>query len=293
MNLANALRPGGNAANCAVCGSPAAYFAEAGGCPYYKCRGCGSIFIEPAILSAIDGGKQLLEYDEPYWRRELPAAKQRAYGPALARMAEVLHYCRTEVRNFIDIGTGPGYFLDAVSKYLPNSRHIFHACEKFPPPQEFRTDHPNYFIGDVAEMGKKFDAGLCMEVVEHLTPAMLDQLLAGLATASNRGAAYIFNSGFSAYVEQEDRAYLDPLVRGHIASYSITALTTVARRHGFSVTPIEGKNWACLLEYMAGDTTPPRNRIWTAKKANLSILEDKDMGSALRLLGLESARAMD
>lgn len=293
MNIGNSLRPRSKTASCAVCGSAGAYFAQAGGHPYYKCRGCGSICIEPSVLSAIDGGKLLLQYDEHYWKRELPAAKQRAYGPALARMAEVLHYCRTEVRNFIDIGTGPGYFLDAVSKYLPNSRHIFHACEKFPPPQEFRTGHPNYFLGDVADMAMKFDAGLCMEVIEHLTPAMLDRLLAGLAAASNRGAAYIFNSGFSAYVELEDRDYLDPLGRGHIVSYSIEALAATARRHGFSVLPIEGKNWACLVEYMAGDTTPPRNRIWTAKKTNLAILEDKDMGSALRLLGLETARATD
>jgi hypothetical protein len=66
-----------------------------------------------------------------------------------------------------------------------------------------------------------FDAGVCIEVIEHLTPATLRTLVAQLAGRSRPGSLYLFNSGQPAFVEQEDPAYLDPHGRGHVVSYSI------------------------------------------------------------------------
>jgi SAM-dependent methyltransferase len=208
-------------------------------------------------------------------------------------MSEIFHYARLPIRTFLDIGSGPGYFLDAVAKYLPNSTDIFHAVEKFPPPPEYRTKSTNYFIGDIADFPQKVDGGLCMEVIEHMNPSTVQGLFQSLANISEKDAIYIFNTGMPDYVRNEDQNYIDPIIRGHIVSYSVKAVEILAKPFGFSVLAIPGKTWAFVLEYnaVARPDEDIRDRIWTAHQENINVLTDKDMGSALRILGMETARA--
>ncbi|GHU46879.1 hypothetical protein FACS1894200_01370 [Spirochaetia bacterium] len=138
-------------------------------------------------------------------------------------MAELFHYARIPIRKFVDIGSGHGYFLDAVGKYLPESKEMFFAVEKFPPPVAHRTHSNNYFIGDTADFSEKVDGGVCMEVIEHMEPRTVKNLFQSIACISNPGAIYIFNTGMPDYVRNEDPDYLDPTVRGHIGSYSVQA----------------------------------------------------------------------
>jgi spermidine synthase len=72
-------------------------------------------------------------YQDLYWAKELLAAKSRASGVSIARAAEVFILARKQIKTFLDIGTGPGFFLDAILKYLPDSDATFLGVERFPP----------------------------------------------------------------------------------------------------------------------------------------------------------------
>ena len=275
---------------CPVCRSATAeLWRVVEGFDYFRCAGCESIAIDPRVLSDVDDGRFIQAYRENYWRDELSAAKERSYGPALARVAEVLLYARRPVRRFLDVGAGPGYLLDALSCYLPASKDLFHGVELFPP--KAHTSHPNYHAGPVASLSGTFDAGSCIEVVEHLTPTMLGHLLGQLAEHSAPQALFIVNSGLPEYVLHEDPGYMDPLRRGHIVSYSIAAMRMIGAEHGFSVLPLRGKSWAYLLEYHSeSPRDEPLDRIWSALPENKQILHDPAMGSLLYVLGIDTAR---
>lgn len=279
---------------CPLCAGPVgAPYATVAGHDYYLCEACDFIALSPSALAHIDGGAGIRSYGDDYWASELAAARERAWGPALARVAETLLYCRIPVRRFLDIGTGAGLLLEALAWHLPAARAVFHGVELFPPPPAARTPHANYHIGAVRDLAGPFDAGSCIEVIEHLTPRMLDGLVGDLAGVSARGACYIFNTGLTDYVRHEDPAYLDPVGRGHICVWSVTAARRVFEPHGFAVHPLPGKTWAFIAEYAA---TPPgegtvADRIWTALPGNVALLRDPATGSVLHLLGMESARA--
>ena len=111
---------------------------------------------------------------------------------------------------------------------------------------------------------------------------------------SNPGALYIFNTGMPDYVKNEDLAYLDPITRGHLVSYSLEAMSILSGRHGFAAHRIPGKTWAFALEFDVDKDIVKediRDRIWRALPENLQILCDSNYGSVLRILGLETVRA--
>src|SRR5687768_16284943 len=113
------------------------------GYDYYQCLNCHSLYIDVEYLKKIDEGFNIVKYEEGYWKEELESARLRSYGPALARLAEAIYYCRIPINRFLDIGTGPGYILDAVTKLLPDHADIFYGVELFPPDPQFRTKSKN------------------------------------------------------------------------------------------------------------------------------------------------------
>lgn len=260
---------------------------------YYQCLKCESLFLEKKYMTQVDEGRRVVKYGETYWNSELIAAKERAYGPCLARAAEAFYYCQREINTFLDIGTGPGYFLDAITKYLPSQTNMFYGIEKFPPKETERTNHANFLVGDLEDLELKFDAGLCVEVVEHLTPKMLRNLLKGLASVSNDKALYIFNTGLPEYVLNEDINYLDPIKRGHVGCYSVKGINVIAQKYGFKAFPIKGKTWAYCLEFNSAYSTDHdiTTRVWSALEINKGKLIDMDMGSTLQILGRETVLA--
>src|SRR4030095_9011064 len=113
--------------NCPVCDSlDLRLFKEVGKFTYYECHFCDVIFIAPDILDEVDAGRGLVSYNGDYWKEELYAARERSWGPALARVAEVFLYARLRIEKFIDIGSGPGYLLDALQYQLASASHIFY-----------------------------------------------------------------------------------------------------------------------------------------------------------------------
>ncbi len=276
---------------CPVCGASATRpYHVVEGYQYYECDACGSLFIDPHIIAEMDAGRPIRTYDQAYWDAESKESRERSFGAALSRVAETLLYARLPVRKFLDIGTGPGFLLDALSTYLPASRDIFWGIERFPP--EKHTQHPHYTIGSLADLPGTFQAGVCIEVVEHLTPAMLRNLIASLASKSEPNSIYLFNTGLSSFVRKENLHYLDPVTRGHIVSWGLAGLTRLFEEQGFHLTPLPGKSWAFVVEYQpTASEVPFDQRIWRPVAANKAILHDPVMGSHMYVVGIDTARA--
>ncbi|WP_293034546.1 methyltransferase domain-containing protein [Paraburkholderia sp.] len=234
-------------------------------------------------------------YNDAYWKMELCAARERSYGSSLQRVAETFFYCRLPITRFVDIGSGPGYLLDALAAALPDAANMFFGVELFPPESAFRSKHPNYKLCPLAEIGQKFEAGVCIEVIEHLTPSMLDTLAKQIAQTSAPGAIYLINSGQPEYVLTEDPGYLDPHGRGHVMSYSIEAVRLIFEPHGFTIIPLPGRHWAFLVEYQSEFITKEpieqlEARIWSPVPENVATLRDGGGGPLMYCAGLDTAR---
>jgi SAM-dependent methyltransferase len=219
------------------------------------------------------------------------AAWSRSHGPSLARVAEVFLYARRPIRRFLDVGCGPGYLLDALAAYLPASKDLFWGVELFPP--AVHSAHPHYRRGGVAELDGVFDAGICMEVVEHMTPAQVRGLARDLAAVSAPDSLYLINTGMPAFVKTMAPDYLDPYRRGHIVSYSVKGIDALFAPAGFVTRRLEGKDWACLIEFRPTRTERKNvaERIWSPEPSNARALRDPQMGELLYVLGIDTARA--
>ncbi len=280
--------------HCCVCESrDVNLFREAGEYAYYECRSCGVLFISPEILAKIDNGATLVNYSGNYWKEELYAARERAWSTSLARVAELFLYARIPIRKFVDIGSGPGYLLDALEYQLPSAKRLFYANELFPPPVSERTTSENFLKGNFTNFPFDFDAGCCIEVIEHLTPAMVKNLFRDLASKSKPNSIYLFNTGLSHYIRNEDPGYLDPFVRGHIVGWSIAGLRALLINTGFEILPIPGKSWAFIAEYRPDHNFKGNleDRIWQAVAENTATLKDHKTGGLMYVLGLDTARA--
>lgn len=264
-------------ADCPVCNSGKSSFYETiDGFDYMQCGACGSLHIARDVLEDIDAGKSTRIYDAAYWQEELRAARERANGAALVRAGEAILYARRPVTRFLDVGTGPGYLLDRLGEQFPGRTNSFYGVELFPP-QEHST-HPNYRVGEVAELDMTFDAGVCIEVIEHLTPQMLSRLAKGLAKVSAAGSLWLFNTGMPGYVLKEDRGYLDPLHRGHIVSYSLPGIAKIFEPHGFDVKAIPGKSYAFIVELKpVADVPDFAHRIYQPLAENKAFLEESGL----------------
>ncbi len=234
---------------CPVCGerSHTALFTNISGHQYYSCADCDLLFIEPDVLEKMDGGVPVRPYDDAYWSDEEPSARERARADGLVRSGEAILYSRREMRRFLDIGTGPGLLLDELASTYPQYPQMFNGVEMFPPPQH--SSNPNYVIGSLADLNGKFDGGVCIEVIEHITPTMLRALAMQLAEVSEVDSLWLFNSGMPEYVRVQDPGYLDPLGRGHIISYGIPALQRIFEPAGFRVSAIPGMTFAWIAEF--------------------------------------------
>lgn len=274
---------------CSVCNSEAQLWRNVDGFDYSDCRQCDSIALDSVGIAMLDEGTFPRNYSASYWDAEIASSKDRSWGVGLARAAEAMLYCRIPIYKFIDIGTGPGMLLDALSTYLPNSADKFFGIELFPP--ENYSQHPGYRIGELADQSDMFDCGVCIEMIDHLSPSMLHKLVRALADRSNEQALYIFNTGLSSFTRDQNPDYIDPLNRGHVISWGIPALKQIFEPLGFTIWPLRGKSWAFAAEYMSVDSRDPIDRIWSPNPENRALLHDPNMGSVMHLLGLETARA--
>lgn len=262
------------------------------GVAFLRCDGCGTILAEQAFLDRTMAGEGRV-YDDAYWKEELSSARERGYGASLIRLAEVFAYARRPIRRFLDVSSGAGTLLDAVSELLPEIADTFWGIEPFPPPLAFRSQHQQYCVGFLSSLSGRFDGGTCIEVIEHLPPALLKQLALDLGAVSEPGALWYFNSAQPDFVETYDRNYLDPYKRGHIASYSINGLRYIFENAGFTLHALPGRGWAFLAEY---GNHPPQDgnalltRVWTMLPENREHLASGRFGHLLLAAAVESAK---
>ncbi len=270
----------------------AGFLRDVDGVAFFRCSECGSLFADPDFLRQVDTGG-IANYGDTYWSEECASAQERSYGGSIARAAEIIRLSRIPLRRFLDIGCGPGYLLDSLSTLLPGIADMFHGVELLPPPEGRRSRHPNYRIGTIEDLDGLFDGGVCIEVIEHLTPMILGILIGQLAARSTPGALYFFNSAQPSFVEASDPAYLDPKRRGHIVSWSIAGIRRIFEPAGFNVIPLPGRDWAFLAEY-----GPPRTLsaddlmswLWTPVTENMALLRDQEFGALFTTIGIESSR---
>ena len=258
---------------------------------YYQCSSCDSIFADREQYDA--GVISRKAYDETYWAKEVVAARERCFGPGLVRVAETMFYARHPVQRFLDISCGGGLLLDAMSDLNPEFGARMVGIEPFPPPKEFCSTHPNFKVGYISDLSEKFDAGVCIEVIEHLWPSTLRELLIALATVSNKGSVYFFNSAQPSFVIENGMTYLDPIHCGHIVSYSLSGARSLFSECGFTVHALEGRDWCFLAEF--GDVLPQGrqavlDRIWNPVPENLALLRAGRFGELLYTSGFESSR---
>lgn len=259
---------------------------------YYQCINCKSIYADPKFINSMCIENH---YDESYWSSECAAARSRSYGSSLNRVAETFLYSRIPIKKFIDIGSGPGYLLDSLSKLMPNYSDTFYGVELFPPPKKFISTHKNYVVGSLSSTNAKFDAGCCIEVIEHLHPDVLKNLISEMASCSNPGALYYFNSAQPSFVLKTDPGYLDPHIRGHICSYSLEGLNELFSPFGFTVIPLPGRDWGFLAEFGCLDDSSSNfetlmARVWNPEPTNADALQSNGFGPFMYSSGIESAR---
>lgn len=273
---------------CPVCrAGTSTHYVDVEGLPYLRCDACRSIHVCLESLREIDAGRShVRDYGEQYWAMELKAARYRAKGEALSRAGEAILYCRRPVHRFLDIGAGPGFLLEKLLESLDPDAEIFHAVEKFPPEGCFQ--HPNYHTGSLSDLSDRFDAGVCIEVVEHLTPTMLGSLVEALAKVSKPDSYWLFNTGMDEYVANEDPGYLDPYRRGHIVSYSIKGVKAIFEPHGFKVHQLPGKSFAFAAEFQPSAPCDYDERIYRPLAENLKLLKRNPL---LYIAAFEVARS--
>ena len=273
---------------CPVCREGfSVHYTDIDGVPYLRCESCRSIHVEQAVIDDMDAGRShLRDYGPAYWEMELKAARVRAKGVSPCRAGEAILYCRRPVQLFLDIGAGPGFLLQELLALLDPAGEIFHAVEKFAPAEHFR--HRNYHHGSLADLQDSFDAGVCIEVVEHLTPAMLGQLASALARVSKPDSYWLFNTGMDDYVEHEDPAYLDPYRRGHIVSYSVAGIRSLFEPFGFRVHALPGKSFAFAAEFQPTGDCSYEQRIYRPLDENAALLQRHPL---LYNAAFESARS--
>jgi hypothetical protein len=163
-------------------------------------------------------------------------------------VAEVIRMCRIPVECFIDIGSGTGSLLNAVDRLLPELSGRFYGIELLPPEIVPRSRRPNYRLGTLGDMAETFDAGVCIELIEHMSLGTVRGLAAELALRSRSDSLFYFSSVQPSFVASHDPAYLDPLGRGHIASYSIAA-ACLFNPSGFNIIALPGRDRAFLAEF--------------------------------------------
>lgn len=274
---------------CAVCLMPASLWAVVDGHEFSHCSSCGSVALNIERMHAVDRGESTTVYNAEYWISETHAARERSWGGSLARAAEAIYVCQRPVKRFLDIGAGDGSLLDALAYHLPSFSDRLLAVELFPP--EGHTQHPGYRRGSVNDLDTKVDCGVCIEVIEHLTPMMLRGLLSGLADKAEVNSCFLFNTGMGEYVLSEDPSYIDPNNRGHIVSYGFPALQSIFAEFGFRVSQLGSRSWAFLAEYMPTEEFELRLRTWHPLAENSAVLTDHRSGSLMAIVARESLRA--
>lgn len=238
---------------------------------FYQCNSCQSVYLDPAILASIDGGMDPRSFEEAYWKREREKARLRAAGESLTRAGEAILFARRPVRRFLDVGAGGGDLLDELVWLFPEDEDLFHGVEPFPPSRH--SDHQNFKTGSVGSLEGTFDAGVCIEVLEYLTPKRLEALISDLARVSKIDSLWLFQTGEPDFeIGDKKPGDLGPLSRGHLVSYSLKGLSPIFERSGFRIQECPGKPLAFIAEFQPSGEISFEERFTNPLEYNKKLL---------------------
>ena len=278
---------------CPICRNEASRLRDVDAVAYFRCLKCESVFAHPDFLAAVDAGA-VGNYRDSYWEQELPAARERSFGPGVARMAETLRMARMPVRRALDIGSGPGLLLDALAELVPSLAERVHGVELFPPPPRAAQPSPNYHVGSVGDL-----EGTVRRRRVHRSDRASHARHARRPAAATRGeiepGRALFLQLRPAVVCRGGRPRLSgpALAAAMWSSWSIAGARVVFEPAGFNVIALPGRDWAFLAEF-----GPPRavgadtliDWLWRPAPDNIALIRNDRFGPLFETIGLECAR---
>lgn len=153
--MTSAVRP------CPACGAADAVFAfHVGGYDHVRCVGCGTIF----VARLPDAGSIEATYLAPDYHSSARGEELRMRAEADARAAVLRKF---GARRVLEVGCGPGHFLDACRDIGMHVEGVDRAPTAAGPRSRGHTIHPLWFH-DLAPVEPRFDALALWEVLEHV-----------------------------------------------------------------------------------------------------------------------------
>ncbi len=271
---------------CPACAHQAARFAfTVAGFRHVRCTACATLYVAE-LPSATD-----LEatYLAPDYHQSAATEALRMRNEADAR-ARILR--KFGCRDVLEIGCGPGYFLDAVRDLGMHVEGVDRAVTATAPRQRGHTIH-DCWLQDLAPVTPRFDVVAMWEVIEHVADpvALLTQAKQWLRPGGFLALSTPSSSGVPARVLGPRFPMVCP--PDHLALFSRDGLTRLLARTGFDPlrwTSFSGLAPATLQRgfqrYLLGNTLPAR--VLAAGLARISsvpaqLMDRAGLGSAFEV----------
>lgn len=205
---------------CLLCDEQAAGFACTQGRDYWRCGGCGLVFLEPSQRRSAEAerayyGTHRNDPDDPGYRRFL----SRLVQPLLARL--------DRPSRGLDFGCGPG---SALAAMLAEAGHDIALYDPI-------------FAPDAGALDSDYDFIACSEVLEHLHQPLAE--LQRLAARLRPGGLLAVMTGFPPDSPQAFTTWHYPRDPTHVAFYGPQVFAWLAQRLGMQLE-IPDRNVALL-----------------------------------------------
>jgi SAM-dependent methyltransferase len=205
---------------CLLCEEQAVGFARTQGRDYWRCVGCGLVFLDPSQRLSVEAerayyGTHRNDPDDPGYRRFLARLVQ----PLLERLDRPSHG--------LDFGCGPG---SALAAMLDEAGHAIALYDPI-------------FAPDASTLGAEYDFIACSEVLEHLHQPLVElERLSGLLRP---GGLLAVMTGFPPDSPAAFAGWHYARDPTHVAFYGPQTFDWMARRLGMALE-IPDRNVALL-----------------------------------------------
>jgi SAM-dependent methyltransferase len=271
---------------CPACGLERSHFAfEVAGFVHVRCAGCDTLFV--AVLPPPD----LVEatYLAPDYHSTAEGQEQRMRAEADAR-AQILR--KFGCRDVLEIGCGPGHFLDAVRELGMRVEGVDRARTAAGPRARGHTIH-DCWLQDLVPVEQRFDAIAMWEVIEHV-PDPKDMLMVARRWLRPGGFLALSTPSSSGLPARTLGARF-PMVcpPDHLALFSRRGLTALLGAAGFD--PVRWTSFSGLgreqlrrgfQRFLLGESLPGRalaGGLAVAAELPMLLMDRAGLGSAFEV----------